>query len=69
MTDRHAGYIVVLEEPIREDDAQGIIDAIQLIKGVLEVKPIENNYEIQMATLQARSELASKMWKVLYPEI
>lgn len=68
MTNRHVGYLVVLEEPIREDDAEPIINAIQHIKGVLEVKPVENDPKIQIAKLQVRSELASKIWAVLYPE-
>ncbi len=41
MTDRHAGYIVVLAENIREDDAaEGILNAIRMIRGVLSVQPV-----------------------------
>jgi hypothetical protein len=40
MTDRHSGYVVVLKDDIREDDAERVIDAIQMIKGVLTVKPV-----------------------------
>ena len=40
MTDRHAGYIVVLDQNIREDDAQPILDAIKLIKHVVDVRPV-----------------------------
>ena len=29
MTDRHAGYVVTLNEDIREDDAEAIINAIR----------------------------------------
>jgi hypothetical protein len=35
MTDRHAGYVVVLERDIREDDAEVILSAIGMVKGVL----------------------------------
>jgi hypothetical protein len=41
MTDRHAGYIVVLEKDIREDDAEEtILAALRMIKGVQSVQPI-----------------------------
>ncbi|WP_226782941.1 hypothetical protein [Oceaniglobus trochenteri] len=40
MTDRHTAYIVTLEAPIRDDDAQPTIDAIRQIKGVLDVRPV-----------------------------
>jgi hypothetical protein len=42
MTTRLKGLTVAFTDDIREDDAQAIIDAIQLIKGVLIVEPIEN---------------------------
>ena len=40
MTDRHVAYTVTLLEPVRSDDAQRIIDAIAMIKGVAEVVPV-----------------------------
>jgi len=41
MTDRHAGYIVVLAENIREDDAEeGVLNAIRMLKGVVSVEPV-----------------------------
>jgi hypothetical protein len=40
MTDRHAGYLVALDRDIREDDAEYIINALKMIKGVLSVTPV-----------------------------
>jgi hypothetical protein len=41
MTDRHAGYIVVLAADIRDDDAEeGVLNAIRMIKGVRSVKAV-----------------------------
>lgn len=41
MTDRHAGYVVVLANNVREDDAEeGVLNAIRMIKGVISVEPI-----------------------------
>ena len=51
MTKRHIGYVVVLEEVLREDDAQEIINAIRMIKGVVGVQPVEKDpaLEIEVA--------------------
>lgn len=40
MTDRHSGYVVTLAENLREDDAQGIINAIRQLRGVLAADPV-----------------------------
>lgn len=64
MTDRHAGYIVVLDEVIREDDAENIINAIKMIKGVIEVEPVIDNSDIQMAKLHARNEIINKLFEL-----
>lgn len=40
MTDRHAGYLITLEEDVRSDDAESIINALRMVKGVLHVEPI-----------------------------
>ena len=40
MTDRHAGYLVTLVEDIRDDEAEEILKAICLIKGVIVAEPI-----------------------------
>lgn len=39
MTDRHTGYLVTLETPMREDDAQALVSALMQIKGVIDVRP------------------------------
>ena len=43
MTDRHSGYVVVLNRDIREDDAEAVINAIRMVKGVLSVEPVEGD--------------------------
>jgi hypothetical protein len=44
MTDRHAGYIVVLAEDIREDDAEGILNALRMVRGVISVTPVISDH-------------------------
>ena len=58
MTDRHSGYIDVLDKDMREDDAQATIAALQRIKGVLTVEPVVS--EVNMLIAQARAETEFK---------
>lgn len=44
MTDRYAGFTVVLQEDIREDDAEFLLTALRMLKGVLEVRPIDSEF-------------------------
>lgn len=68
MTDRHAGYVVVLKEDLREDDAQALIDALKMLKGVLTVEPIISGPDIIISTHRAKAEIERKLWKVLHEE-
>lgn len=48
MTKRHSGYIVVLEEVLREDDAEETLKAIRMIKGVLAVSPVDHDPALEI---------------------
>ena len=67
MTDRIFAYTVTLEQEIREDDAESITHAINMIKGVADVVPHVSSLELHFATEKARRELAEALWDVLYP--
>ena len=57
MTTRHYGYVVALEDGIREDDAEYITGLIMGIKGVIDVKPVDvGGMEIALAKSQLRHE-------------
>lgn len=40
MTDRHAGFLVMLAADIRSDDGEAIAAALRMIKGVSKVVPV-----------------------------
>jgi hypothetical protein len=65
MTDRYYALTVVLETDLRSDDAVPVIEAIKMIRGVLDVKPLVTNAEIYMAQERARRELINKIFEVL----
>jgi hypothetical protein len=65
MTTRHTGYIVVLEKDIREDDAEAVITALTMVRGVLTITPIEANPESRIAEERVRQELRIKLFAAL----
>jgi len=70
MTDRHNAFIVILERDIRDDDAQGTINAIKQIKGVLDVQPSNaDNFDVAIASTRARTRLWNKICKVFEEDI
>lgn len=44
MTTRHAGYLVVLADDTREDDAEATINALRMVRGVASVTPVEADH-------------------------
>lgn len=70
MTERLNGVIVTFNKEIRVDDAEAVLNAIKMVKGVLSVKPIPNsNYEQHIAEERVRRELTDKLFKVLHPDL
>lgn len=65
MTDRHAGYIVTLENDIREDDAEYITNALLMIKGVLSVRPIVSDVELMVAKDRVDLQWREKLRQLL----
>lgn len=65
MTDRLNSFIVVLEQDIREDDAQETLIALRNIKGVLDVKP--NTTEVNTIIYESRikTKYRLKLFKAL----
>ena len=57
MTDRIKGLTITLQPNIREDDAQYIINAIQMIKGVIDVDTHVADVDHHMAVANARMEM------------
>ena len=65
MTDRHAGYVVVLDRDMREDDAQDVIKAISLLKGVAAVTPHLASPDLAIATLRAHRTIEARLHAAL----
>lgn len=69
MSDRTNTITVVLEHELRADDADTILNAIRMIKGVLTAKANVANPGEYMAIERARAALGTKIINVIYPKI
>ena len=61
MTDRIHSLLVVLKQDMRDDDAQPLIDAISLLRGVAMVEPQVADIDSQMAEVRAIVELRGQV--------
>ena len=57
MTDRLKGFTITLEKDVRDDDADGIINALKMVKGVASVKPLTKNPVDDMARTRVFGEM------------
>lgn len=67
MTDRLHSLTVVLDKVRRDDDAEDIIEAIRMIKGVASVEGNVADPSFYAATEQAKFQLRQEMRDVLWP--
>jgi hypothetical protein len=63
MTERHGAYLVVLDHDIREDDAEATINALRMVRGVVDVRPVNTD---PIAATGAEIRLKAKLAKSLY---
>lgn len=66
MTDRIYALTVLLEEPIRDDDIVTLVQAIKLMRGVLEVTTHVANVELLWARTSAGQEVIELLLKQLH---
>lgn len=65
MTDRFHTLTVVLDRDYREDDAQAILDAIRMVKGVIAVDGNVTDHHQYGAVELAKHELRRKVFDAL----
>ncbi|KKN39772.1 hypothetical protein LCGC14_0740120 [marine sediment metagenome] len=66
MTDRIKGVYVALDKDYRVDDAEAILDAIKMVKGVLDVTGDIVDFDDWNNRARIRIELSGKLWEVLH---
>lgn len=68
MSDRHAGYVVSLEQDLHVDDALSVIAALHQIKGVISVEPVVVRAELHIAQARAETKIEQKLWRALHEQ-
>ncbi len=64
MTDRFKGCVVTFGHDIREDDAEAVLDAIAMIKGVADVNPSLSSADDLMNRNRIRREYRERFYKL-----
>lgn len=65
MTDRYNALTVVLDRDIREDDAEMLINAIRMLRGVLTVDPHVADIGDHVAAARVKRDLTEKLYTVM----
>lgn len=69
MTDRYSGFVVTLADDVREDDAEAIVTALRMVRGVVSVEPINGtSFEAMVAKERADSEWRERIVQLLRDE-
>jgi len=69
MTERFSGLVVILEDDIREDDAQPLIRAIAQLRGVMEVRPVTSRPGLEMVLRERlHTRLLERIMQVMRDE-
>jgi hypothetical protein len=69
MTNRYNAVVVTFDRDIREDDAEAIINAIQMLKGVLSVTPNVSDINMHVAESRVKRELTDRLYDVLNEKV
>jgi hypothetical protein len=67
MTDRLNALTIVLENDMRDDDAESLIKAIHMLRGVLSVTPNVVDFQDHVAHMRVRREMGDKLANVIWP--
>ena len=62
---RTAGYVITIDEDAPECDADQILNALCLIRGVISIKPISGSAEVVIAREQVHGEVRGKVLQLL----
>ena len=65
MSDKYCGFTVALNTSMGAEDAHRLMDAIQMIKGVISVSGIIDNPEHWIHEQKVRHDLTMKLYKIV----
>lgn len=69
MTDRYSGFIVTLRNDLRSDDVEATLNALRMVKGVIDVSPIVSDCEVSVAAIRAKNEMREKLFNFIREDL
>lgn len=66
MTDRYKGFLVTVQGELRSDEADNIINALKMVKGVENVFPYVKEAEDYMMEGKAKRDAYNDILQVIY---
>jgi hypothetical protein len=66
VTYRVHALTVLLHDDIRDDDAQPLIDAIKMLKGVTDVQPHVSDFSAVWAMAEAKRQIRAELGETFY---
>jgi hypothetical protein len=66
MSDLYNGFIITLDKPMKDEDAQTIMDCCKALRHVIKVEHIVDDIVSLIAKNQAKDDLKRKLFEVLY---
>jgi hypothetical protein len=68
VTDRIKGFTVALDRDYRDDDAEDIRTALEMVKGVLSATPSTTNPDDWMNRDRVRREMRERILEAVWPK-
>ena len=65
MTQRVKGFVVSLDNDMREDDVEHIVNAIKMIKGVSGVQNVDSGIDDVINRMNIKREMSEKIFETL----
>ena len=65
MSDRYKGFVVTLDRDVKDEDAEDIITAISMIRGVIDAKPVMAGIDDHMNRARIKRELQHELAELL----
>lgn len=65
MADKCAGYVVCLEADLPSEQADRVLAALSMIKGVIAVEPVVTTAQLHTSKARALTELENKLLDII----
>lgn len=65
MSKHYKGFVVSMDKEIHEDESEGIMSALAMIKGVVGVSPVESDAGDMIVKMKIKAEVNSELYDLI----